>query len=178
MLNLSRYKVVTHKPTGITLKLERLKRDEARPLARALITVFEAFEKLKPGEELPPFERARLRVEVFSQVRPEDLERWFATYVSDVQGLTMDGQAITTGAELLPVIDDDTLLWVLVNLSVLSKLSPSEGNASASRLPSPPPTQEASSGSPAPSTEREAGAVPSDAGATTEAASSSSQAVA
>lgn len=174
MLNLSRHKVITHEPTGISLKIERLKRDEARPLARALIRVFEELEKLKPGQELTALQKAAIRVEVFSQVSQEDLDRWFTNHVSDVKNVEMDGKAITTGTELLPVIDDDTLLWVLVNLSVLSRLSPSEGNGSASRLPSPRPMQEPSTDSPALSTEREASTGPSDAMATTEAAPSSS----
>jgi hypothetical protein len=145
---------------AITMELRRLKRHEAKPLMRVLIACFAESEKAG-ADGLTNAQRAAIVNQVFDVVPDEQMREWFAKNVRNVGGLYVDGQAITTGIELLDEADDGLILFVLLKLRDLAGLTEKEGKASSSpsrftSLPAP-----SDSTSPAGSTESADGPQPS-----------------
>jgi hypothetical protein len=155
----------------IHMKLRRLKRHEAKPLARVLLVVFAEFDKAKDGN-LTDTQKAAILSQAYEQIPEEQLKAWFGTCVKDVEDFEIDGEPITSGPALLEEADDRLLFWLLMKLHSLSQLSQAEGNASASRS-TLRLVGEGSGASPAQSTEREAGERPSTATETQSAQGSS-----
>ena len=146
----------------IHMKLKRLKRHEAKPLARVLVACFEQFEKAK-AEDLSPAQKAAILGQVYEVIPEDQLKNWFGSCVKDVEDLEIDDEKITAGADLLDNADDALLFWLLFRLHELSKLTSSESNASASRSGSLRLVAGAGGSSPAQSIGSEAGAPPSTA---------------
>jgi hypothetical protein len=169
LLSLKRWELRTYEPTGLRMKLKRLRRSEAKPLDLAIVKVFGEMDR---GREVSKTERAEINLEALEQISDEQRREWFDSWVKDVEGLEIDGEPVTTGLGLLEEADDTLILWVLLEISGLSKLSAAEGKDS--RLLSPSQSEQAppSSDSPVPPIEPSDGTGPSDATATTEAESS------
>ena len=145
----------------IHMKLKRLKRHEAKPLTRVLVACFDRFEVAKA--EPSPAQKAAILTQVYELIPEEQLKGWFSTCVKEVEGLEIDGEAITTGGDLLDNADDSLLFWLLFKLNELSKLTGVQSNASASRSGSLRLVAGAGGSSPAQSTDSEAGREPSTA---------------
>jgi len=142
----------------VHMKLKRLKRDEAKPLSKTLLKVFEEVEKSK-NDDLSMSQKATILTKAYELVPEDQLRNWFGTCVKDVEDLEIDGVPITSGPGLLEEADDRLLFWLLIQLDSLSKLTEVEGNGSASRS-TLRLVGEGSGPYPAQSTEREAGAEP------------------
>jgi virulence-associated protein VapD len=140
----------------IHMKLKRLKRHEAKPLAKVLVDVMEAYEKAQV-EDLSKAQKAAILAKVYEVIPEDQLKNWFASCVKDVEGLEIDDEPVTTGSDLLDNADDNLLFWLLFRLNALSKLTSAEGNASASRSGSLRLVKEGGGSSPAASTDSEAG---------------------
>lgn len=95
-------------------------------------------DEAKPAKREPtPAEMARLiRVQADAMrtlpVSEEMAELAFREFVRNVRGLAVDGEAITTGAQLYEVADIPLVLFVIGKIAALAKLSDAEGKASAS----------------------------------------------
>lgn len=87
----------------------------------------------------------------------ELIERAFRDYVRKIAGVELDGQPITSGAELLEVADEQLISAVLSALRRLFELSSAEGKASASLSMSSAEAATHDGASGAPSTAVEAG---------------------
>jgi hypothetical protein len=149
---------------GVTIhmKLKRLKRAEAKPLAKVLIAVFSEFEKAR-GDTLTPTQKAAIMTQAYEVIPEDQLKAFFSSCVKDVEDLEIDGELVTTGPALLEEADDALLFWLLMKLFDKSKLTRAEGNASASRSTSLRLVTGEGGVSPAPPIEREAGTEPSTA---------------
>lgn len=165
ILSLKRWERVAYEAAPgalIHMKLKRLKRHEAKPLARVLIACFEQYEKAG-SQDLTPMQTAAALSRVYEQIPEDQLKAWFAECVKDVEGLEIDEQPVTGGADLLDNADDALLFWLLLRLQQLSRLSGGESNASASPSGSSPVVGVAAGSSPAGSIASEAGQLPSTA---------------
>lgn len=165
ILSLKRWERVAYEAAPgveIFMKLKRLKRGEAKPLSRVLVSCFEEFERAK-ANEMSPAQKASILNEVYTKIPEEQLKDLFAKCVKDVEGLTIDDEPITTGTDLLDNLADDGLLfWLLFKLNELSKLTSAEPFGSASRSGSLR-VGTSSGSSPATTTDGEAGREPSTA---------------
>lgn len=161
ILSLKRWERVAYEVgPGLTIhmKIKRLKRHEAKPLARVLIAVFQEVEKAR-ATELSTAQKAAIMAQAYELVPEEQLKAWFSSCVKDVEGFQIDDEPVTTGTALLEEADDSLLFWLLMRLHELSKLSPSEGKGSSSPSGALPPAAGTDgSSSPAQLTEREDGA--------------------
>lgn len=92
----------------------------------------------KPAKREPtPAEMARIiraQADVMRTipVSEEMAELAFREFVRNVRGLSIDGEAITTGAQLYEAADLPLVLFVIGQIAALAKLSDAEGKASAS----------------------------------------------
>ena len=159
ILSLKRWERVSYEAAPgveIHMKLKRLRRHEAKPLTRVLVACFEQLERAKV-DDITPAQKAAIISQAYDVIPEEQLKGWFSTCVKDVEGLEIDGEAVTGGADLLDNADDQFLFWLLVRLSLLSKLSSAESNASASPSGSLRLAERADGSSPAQSTGSGAG---------------------
>jgi hypothetical protein len=134
ILSLKRWERVEYEASPgvfISMKLKRLKRNEAKPLAKILVRVFEEFEKAR-SETLTSAQKAAIMAQAYEVIPEEQLKGLFAAFVSDVEGFEIDEERITTGPGLLDEADDDLLFWLLMRLHKLSKLTVMEGKDSSS----------------------------------------------
>lgn len=93
-----------------------------------------------------------------TELLPAELvERAFRDHVRNVQGVVLDGEAITTGDALFDVADEWIVGKVMGELRRLAEIGLGEGKASASRSTSSPAVPTRDGGSGATSTESEAG---------------------
>lgn len=114
--------------------------DEEKPPARAEgePAAGEEPAEAKPKREPTPAEMVKLlRVQAGSMRDlhiPEDLaERAFRDFVRKVEGpLSIEGEPVTTGPQLYEVADLALVMFVVRQIAALSKLSETEGKASAS----------------------------------------------
>lgn len=143
---------------NIRMELKRLKRHEARPLLKVILAAFGEADKAK-DDELTSSQRAAIVAAAYEMLPEDELKRWFSDCVQNVKDFKRNGQDVTTGAALLDNADDELLVKVLMKLHSLSRLSSAEGNASASRS-TLQLVAGTNGGSPAASTEREAGTSP------------------
>lgn len=153
-------------PDGPTvfMELKRPKRHEAKSLRKVLVSVFSETDKAQ-DPDLTLGQKAAIMAQVFDQVSEDELHRLFAGFVRKIEGLTIDGSAITQGSELLDEADDGVLLFVLLNLQQLAQLSSVQAFPSGSRSTSSVETASlpASPASAAPPTGNGAGPGPSTA---------------
>jgi hypothetical protein len=159
ILSLKRWEPSTYEAdTGvfIRMKLKRLKRHEAKPLTKVLVSVFERAESAK-GAEITAAQKAAILSTVYEVIPEDQLKSWFAECVKDIEDFTVDDVPVTTGPELLDNADDGLLFWILFRLQQLSKLSSSESKGSGSPALSPATSTPDSSVSDVKPTEREAG---------------------
>lgn len=139
-------------PVQISMELRRLKRHEAKVLHKALVGVFKTMEAAG-AEELTPTQKMELLTDLYEKVGDEQLRQWFETWVRDVRDLSVDGKAVTTGVDLFTEVADDNLIsFVLLQVSALARLTPSEKKGSGSPSISSPELGSGSSDSPATST--------------------------
>jgi hypothetical protein len=145
ILELKRWRRVPYRVSDtieISMELKRLRRHEARPLQKLLTKVFA---KLEDADGLSPSQKTDAIQEIYDLMPEDDLKRWFGECVRGVQGLFIDGDAVTSGAALFEEADDQCVLFTLMNLFRLSRLSAVQGNESASLSTSSPQSEARSS---------------------------------
>ncbi len=165
ILELKRWRRVPYRISDtieISMELKRLRRHEARPLQKLLTKVFSKLEDAN-SPDLSATAQSEILQEIYDLMPEDDLKRWFGECVRSVQGLFIDGEAVTSGAVLFEEADDQLVLFTLMNLFTLSRLSAVQGNASASLSISSPQSEAPSSSSDAGSIESAAGLEPSTA---------------
>lgn len=151
----------------VTAKLKRLTFEELAPLDVGVLSAYsvlpdkqEELEKKTLSESLSIFARyhAALEKGLVSSA--------FADYVKDVtvieagEPLTLDGEAIETGAQLYEIAAGPLVMHVLNELRSQGRLSEAEGKASGSPSPSSATQEPTSSDSPAPSIDAEVSPAP------------------
>lgn len=146
----------------ISMEMKRLRRHEARPLQKILTKVFVKLDEVQ-NSNLSAAAQSDMLNEIYELMPEDDLKRWFGECVRNVEGFRIDSVAIETGEGLFQEADDQLVLFTLMNLFRLSKLSAVQGNASASASTSSPQAEAALSSSGATSTESVAGPTPSTA---------------
>lgn len=144
ILELKRWERVSYFPEGpdgpeIRMDLKRLKRVEAKALRKVVIATFAEVEK-GSAADLTSSQKASIMSNVFEVVPEEQLHALFSGCVRNVEGLVIDGQAISRGSDLLEEADDNVLFFVLMNLQRLASLSAPETFRSGSRSGSPAET--------------------------------------
>ena len=169
ILALKRWERCEYRPDGdtggtISMELRRVKRHEVKPLR---IAFAEALVELERGRDqtLTAPQKAAILANVFEKVGEQDLAQLFEENVRDVQGLSMDGEHVNTGAGLLEVANDDLVFFVIMSLNRLSNLTSAESFhfASPSTSSAEAPEAPASSSADAARTESEASPKPSTA---------------
>lgn len=169
MLSTKKWKPVTYTvgSHAIAMKIRRLKPTEAAELRAASIDAYTA-SGLNDVHELPPDstleeieERsralARARAKFLAGTPPELIERFFADYVKDVEGVEDEDGPVTTGPGLYQVADGELVMFVLSALRTHSSLTDEEGKGSGSSSTSVAPPRTADTSSAAPSTGVEGG---------------------
>lgn len=143
ILELKRWERASYFPDGpggpeISMEFKRLRRHEARALRKVMVAIWGEIEKGKAAE-LTQTQKADIMRQIFDVVPDEELTALFQ-HVRNVEGVKIDGEKVTSGAELLQEPDDSLLLWVLGTLQNLAGLTPVEGFRSGSRSTSPAET--------------------------------------
>jgi len=146
----------------ISMEMKRLRRHEARPLQKLLTKIFGKLDEAR-NSDLSATAQAEMLAEVYDLMPEDELRKWFGECVRNVAGFRIDGVAIETGEGLFQEADDALVLFALMNLFRLSKLSAVQGNASASASTSLLQAEAVPSSSGAISIESEAGPTPSTA---------------
>lgn len=197
-MKIKKWRRVTHEGTGISLEVGRLSYSQKPQLAVMVAEVMgplmavrgagagEKDGKAEDGkaDDLTPAQMAQQAAalagksaalrEAFSKMDPELIADVFEHKVRNVQELETEDGPVTTGKELLDVVDQTILMWVLTSLVSANQLSDQEGKASGSPSTSSSSATE-SSGSPAVSTAPADGATPSTAKETPTEGESSTQ---
>lgn len=155
-----RYVVDEEADISIGFELKRLKRHEARPLQQLLAKIFQVSEKAKE-QNFSAAEQTEALQQVYELMPDTELKGWFSECVRNVEGLYIDGDAITTGNALLEEADDQLVMFLLLQLYRLSKLDTQEEKDSASPSTSSALVERGNGSSGAASIESEAGQPPS-----------------
>jgi hypothetical protein len=155
-LDLKRWIPITYKvgdgAAEISMEMKRLRRHEARPLQKLLTKIFGKLDEVR-NSDLSATAQAEMLAEVYDLMPEDELRKWFGECVRNVEGFRIDSVAIETGEGLFQEADDALVLFALMNLFRLSKLSAVQGNASASLSTSSPQSEAEGSSSVAASIE-------------------------
>jgi len=148
-LKLKKWRRVTHEETGVSCEVGRLTYSQKPLLVAMMADVFGVVGGLRDEDGTPKAgitmseTTATLRG-AFAKLDIPMIENLFKHRVRNIEGLETEEGPIKTGSELLEVVNDELLMWVLGEITSNSELSEEQGKASGSLSTSPSETTPAS----------------------------------
>jgi hypothetical protein len=125
--------------TVISFELKRLTQVEAKPIVRLSVRIWAlAIESLVEGDAAEVAQKKADAMLKMGESVPDDLARKiFAEYVrgpkgGPIEGVTLDGEPLESGADLYKIADTNLMLFVVGDLAQRATLKGSEGKGSSS----------------------------------------------
>jgi len=112
----------------ITFEVARLKFHEKGGLERAVALLRH---RLVTAKDRPALEQIEIAADMLGEIPAEKLRHWFG-YVRNVEGITVDGKPVD-GPGLFDEADQHLVMFVLMTLERLARLTPPEGKGFGSR---------------------------------------------